>query len=139
MQCVSSKPFKLYQLPFKSRNDYAYTANCRYYHVYGCNHANVENILSNPAFYFWIISEVPLGPHCLSLEQRRNLWLQESRHIFVHCLTVPNKRVKELCFGNYRWHFSNETGGTEGLFAQKTLEITDDILSSYKNQGALRS
>ncbi|KAF3325533.1 pyrophosphate--fructose 6-phosphate 1-phosphotransferase subunit alpha [Carex littledalei] len=26
-------------------------------------------------------------------------------------------------------------GGTEGLFAQKTLEITDDILSSYKNQG----
>ncbi|KAJ4967491.1 hypothetical protein NE237_019340 [Protea cynaroides] len=26
-------------------------------------------------------------------------------------------------------------GGSEGLFAQKTLEITDDILSSYKNQG----
>ncbi|XP_010932134.2 pyrophosphate--fructose 6-phosphate 1-phosphotransferase subunit alpha [Elaeis guineensis] len=26
-------------------------------------------------------------------------------------------------------------GGTEGLFAQKTLEITDDILSTYKNQG----
>lgn len=26
-------------------------------------------------------------------------------------------------------------GGTDGLFAKKTLEITDDILSSYKNQG----
>ncbi|XP_066399221.1 pyrophosphate--fructose 6-phosphate 1-phosphotransferase subunit alpha-like isoform X2 [Miscanthus floridulus] len=26
-------------------------------------------------------------------------------------------------------------GGTEGLFAKKTLEITDDVLSSYKNQG----
>ncbi|KAE8719460.1 Pyrophosphate--fructose 6-phosphate 1-phosphotransferase subunit alpha [Hibiscus syriacus] len=27
------------------------------------------------------------------------------------------------------------TGGTQGLFAQKTLEINDDILSTYKNQG----
>ncbi|KAJ8459111.1 hypothetical protein OPV22_032037 [Ensete ventricosum] len=26
-------------------------------------------------------------------------------------------------------------GGTEGLFARRTLEITDDILSTYKNQG----
>ncbi|XP_057975605.1 pyrophosphate--fructose 6-phosphate 1-phosphotransferase subunit alpha [Malania oleifera] len=26
-------------------------------------------------------------------------------------------------------------GGSEGLFAQKTLEITDDVLSTYKNQG----
>ncbi|XP_010061240.2 pyrophosphate--fructose 6-phosphate 1-phosphotransferase subunit alpha [Eucalyptus grandis] len=26
-------------------------------------------------------------------------------------------------------------GGSEGLFAQKTLEITDEILSTYKNQG----
>ncbi|TKW32516.1 hypothetical protein SEVIR_2G172700v4 [Setaria viridis] len=26
-------------------------------------------------------------------------------------------------------------GGTEGLFAKKMLEITDDVLSSYKNQG----
>nr|CAB3482743.1 unnamed protein product [Digitaria exilis] len=26
-------------------------------------------------------------------------------------------------------------GGTEGLFANKTLEITDDVLASYKNQG----
>lgn len=26
-------------------------------------------------------------------------------------------------------------GGTEGLFAQKTLDITDEILSTYKNQG----
>ncbi|GAB2224494.1 hypothetical protein Droror1_Dr00005255 [Drosera rotundifolia] len=26
-------------------------------------------------------------------------------------------------------------GGTDGLFAQKTLEVTDDILSTYKNQG----
>ncbi|XP_022141547.1 pyrophosphate--fructose 6-phosphate 1-phosphotransferase subunit alpha [Momordica charantia] len=26
-------------------------------------------------------------------------------------------------------------GGSEGLFSQKTLEITDDILSTYKNQG----
>jgi diphosphate-dependent phosphofructokinase len=34
--------------------------------------------------------------------------------------------------------FSNITGGTEGLFAQKTMEIADDILSSYKNQGGLR-
>ncbi|XP_020271016.1 pyrophosphate--fructose 6-phosphate 1-phosphotransferase subunit alpha-like isoform X1 [Asparagus officinalis] len=26
-------------------------------------------------------------------------------------------------------------GGTEGLFAQKSLEITDELLSTYKNQG----
>ncbi|PNT75991.1 pyrophosphate--fructose 6-phosphate 1-phosphotransferase subunit alpha isoform X2 [Brachypodium distachyon] len=26
-------------------------------------------------------------------------------------------------------------GGTDGLFAQKTLEITEEVLSSYKNQG----
>ncbi|KAL6183912.1 hypothetical protein ACLB2K_045322 [Fragaria x ananassa] len=26
-------------------------------------------------------------------------------------------------------------GGSEGLFAQKTLEITDDVLATYKNQG----
>ncbi|KAG1326805.1 Pyrophosphate--fructose 6-phosphate 1-phosphotransferase subunit alpha [Cocos nucifera] len=26
-------------------------------------------------------------------------------------------------------------GGTEGFFSQKTLEITDDVLSTYKNQG----
>ncbi|KGN55545.1 pyrophosphate--fructose 6-phosphate 1-phosphotransferase subunit alpha [Cucumis sativus] len=26
-------------------------------------------------------------------------------------------------------------GGSEGLFSQKTLEITDDILTTYKNQG----
>lgn len=26
-------------------------------------------------------------------------------------------------------------GGSEGLFAQKTLEINDEILSTYKNQG----
>ncbi|GJN16551.1 hypothetical protein PR202_gb03570 [Eleusine coracana subsp. coracana] len=26
-------------------------------------------------------------------------------------------------------------GGTQGLFANKTLEITDDVLASYKNQG----
>uniref|UniRef100_A0A0E0QHR6 Pyrophosphate--fructose 6-phosphate 1-phosphotransferase subunit alpha n=1 Tax=Oryza rufipogon TaxID=4529 RepID=A0A0E0QHR6_ORYRU len=26
-------------------------------------------------------------------------------------------------------------GGTEGLFANKTIEITDDVLASYKNQG----
>lgn len=26
-------------------------------------------------------------------------------------------------------------GGTEGLFANKALEITDDVLGSYKNQG----
>lgn len=29
-------------------------------------------------------------------------------------------------------------GGTEGLFAQKTLEITEEVLSSYKNQGVLK-
>nr|GMD92687.1 pyrophosphate--fructose 6-phosphate 1-phosphotransferase subunit alpha [Ipomoea batatas] len=28
-------------------------------------------------------------------------------------------------------------GGSEGLFAQKTLEITDDILATYKNQVAM--
>ena len=26
-------------------------------------------------------------------------------------------------------------GGSEGVFAQKTLESTDDILVTYKNQG----
>lgn len=28
-----------------------------------------------------------------------------------------------------------DPGGTDGLFAQKTMEITDEALSSYKNQG----
>ncbi|KAM0014585.1 putative diphosphate--fructose-6-phosphate 1-phosphotransferase [Helianthus debilis subsp. tardiflorus] len=27
-------------------------------------------------------------------------------------------------------------GGSDGLFAQKTLEITDDVLATYKNQGS---
>jgi pyrophosphate--fructose-6-phosphate 1-phosphotransferase len=31
--------------------------------------------------------------------------------------------------------FCTVTGGTDGLFAQKTLEISDEVLSSYKNQG----
>jgi hypothetical protein len=26
-------------------------------------------------------------------------------------------------------------GGTQGLFSNKTLEITDNVLASYKNQG----
>jgi pyrophosphate--fructose-6-phosphate 1-phosphotransferase len=26
-------------------------------------------------------------------------------------------------------------GGTSGLFANKTLEVTVDVLASYKNQG----
>ncbi|CAK9183448.1 unnamed protein product [Ilex paraguariensis] len=39
-----------------------------------------------------------------------------------------------------RIHNPNSTllgflGGSEGLFAQKTLEVTDDILATYKNQG----
>ncbi|XP_021753678.1 pyrophosphate--fructose 6-phosphate 1-phosphotransferase subunit alpha-like [Chenopodium quinoa] len=43
-------------------------------------------------------------------------------------------------FNALKIHNSNNVllgflGGTEGLFAQKTLEITDDILSTYKNQG----
>lgn len=29
------------------------------------------------------------------------------------------------------------SGGSEGLFAQKTLQITDDVLATYKNQGKL--
>lgn len=29
------------------------------------------------------------------------------------------------------------SGGSEGLFAQKTLEITDDVLATYKNQGTI--
>lgn len=29
-------------------------------------------------------------------------------------------------------------GGTDGLFAQKTLEITDEVLATYKNQGVLK-
>lgn len=32
-------------------------------------------------------------------------------------------------------HMSIYAGGTEGLFAQKTLEITEELLSTYKNQG----
>lgn len=28
-------------------------------------------------------------------------------------------------------------GGSEGLFAQKTLEITDDVMATYKNQGTI--
>ena len=31
--------------------------------------------------------------------------------------------------------FCVDTGGTDGLFAQKTMEITAEALSSYKNQG----
>lgn len=31
------------------------------------------------------------------------------------------------------------TGGTEGLFAQTTLEITEDIELTYRNQGIILS
>lgn len=31
--------------------------------------------------------------------------------------------------------FLVDTGGTDGLLAQKTLEITNEVFSSYKNQG----
>lgn len=31
------------------------------------------------------------------------------------------------------------TGGTEGLFAQTTLEITEDIVLTYRNQGIILS
>ncbi|KAL6509890.1 hypothetical protein OROGR_022378 [Orobanche gracilis] len=36
---------------------------------------------------------------------------------------------------NPRSHLLGFLGGSDGLFAQKTLEITDDILATYKNQG----
>lgn len=42
-----------------------------------------------------------------------------------NALKIHNKRNVLLGF----------LGGTEGLFAQKTLEITDEVLSTYKNQG----
>jgi hypothetical protein len=28
-----------------------------------------------------------------------------------------------------------ETGGSDGLLAQRTLDITNEVLASYKNQG----
>ncbi|CAA0838471.1 Pyrophosphate--fructose 6-phosphate 1-phosphotransferase subunit alpha 2 [Striga hermonthica] len=31
--------------------------------------------------------------------------------------------------------FPHTYGGSEGLFAQKTLEVTDEVLATYKNQG----
>jgi pyrophosphate--fructose-6-phosphate 1-phosphotransferase len=40
-----------------------------------------------------------------------------------------------LAFTYYYLSFCVETGGTDGLFAQKTLEITNEVISSYKNQG----
>ncbi|KAG5250174.1 hypothetical protein OIU76_006478 [Salix suchowensis] len=42
-----------------------------------------------------------------------------------HALKIHNPKSKLLGF----------LGGSEGLFAQKTLEITDEILETYKNQG----
>ena len=36
---------------------------------------------------------------------------------------------------NISLYFLVETGGSDGLLAQKTLEITNEVLSSYKNQG----
>ncbi|KAL6008460.1 hypothetical protein ACLOJK_033971 [Asimina triloba] len=30
-----------------------------------------------------------------------------------------------------------KTGGTEGLFAKKTIELTEDVVASYRNQGIL--
>lgn len=41
-------------------------------------------------------------------------------------------------FFPWKWQFMCfcvKTGGSDGLLAQKTLEITDEVLSSYKNQG----
>lgn len=38
-------------------------------------------------------------------------------------------------FETYISHVHVLPGGSDGLFAQKTLEITDDILTTYKNQG----
>lgn len=31
------------------------------------------------------------------------------------------------------------TGGTEGLFEQKTIEITENIVLAYRNQGIILS
>lgn len=31
------------------------------------------------------------------------------------------------------------TGGTEGLFEQKTIEITNDVVLAYRNQGIILS
>lgn len=36
----------------------------------------------------------------------------------------------------FKFHLYVSPGGSEGLFAQKTLEVTDDILATYKNQGS---
>jgi hypothetical protein len=36
-----------------------------------------------------------------------------------------------LCMG---W---NETGGSEGLFAQKFVEMTSEVLADFRNQGTV--
>ncbi|KAF5794412.1 putative diphosphate--fructose-6-phosphate 1-phosphotransferase [Helianthus annuus] len=36
---------------------------------------------------------------------------------------------------NYKSTLIGFLGGSEGLFAQRTLEITDDVLATYRNQG----
>ncbi|KAG0490368.1 hypothetical protein HPP92_007231 [Vanilla planifolia] len=60
------------------------------------------------------------------------------------CLVEDNLRADIMLFGGLysaiKIHNNNSVllgfvGGTEGLFAQKTLEITNEVLSSYKNQG----
>lgn len=60
-----------------------------------------------------------------------------SRIIIVCCKVTSYFCVDVCAFSLIRNFCYMLTGGSEGLFAQKTLEITDDVLQTYKNQGWL--
>lgn len=59
-------------------------------------------------------------------------------YIINHCKVLLKRSwILTHLFLVLTFYFLFKLGGSEGLFAQKTLEITDGVLSTYKNQGFL--
>ena len=65
-------------------------------------------------------------------------WLSVSMCTFACTMYTVDGEHRRILHILHKWlisAFCLETGGTDGLFAQKTMEITEEALSSYKNQG----
>ena len=65
-------------------------------------------------------------------------WLSVSMCTFACPIYTVDGEHRRILHILHKWlisAFCLETGGTDGLFAQKTMEITEEALSSYKNQG----
>jgi pyrophosphate--fructose-6-phosphate 1-phosphotransferase len=54
---------------------------------------------------------------------------------FIGNLLLPKSQLPDSFYLFIYSSLCLRIGGTEGLFSNKTLEITNDVLASYKNQG----